>query len=535
MKKLLYPLLLVLILVSGCDFFGGNEPPVAYIDSIAPADAAAGEMISFVGHGTDADGTVVAYRWRSSIDGDLSTAASFDSSTLSGGEHIIYLKVQDNNGAWSKEAEGAVVVAGAAAGLPAIMSFAASPSSISPGGTSTLSWEVANANTVSIDGGIGSVALSGTRAVAPVATTTYTLMATNATGSVTATAQVLVSGTGAGGAAGAPIINYFTADPETVSPGGDSTLSWSVSNADTVTISTATESVMVGSSGSIIARLTATTTFTLTATNASGGVTKTAIVSVGAGGSGGAAGSPTINYFTATPEIITAGESSELSWSVSNADIAWLGAYTGSTGSEGSVNPVGTRTVSPTVTTTYILTAGGASAEVVVTVEAAGPEEHTINVPLIASESGHVISGGEVVATQLAFGDLNDNRVMRAFLSFDISGLAGVEVVRAELNFAPGVVTGTPWPNLSPMQLCEANYGARGLIPSDFNMPATLAAPAFDSKPSGPINLTSRVQSKISSAAPRFQLQCRFAHTTDSDGHGDFWWTNASLSITYLE
>ena len=87
-----------------------NTPPVAYIDSILPAESLAGEVISFDGHGTDTDGTVVAYRWRSSIDGELSSKASFETSGLSEGEHIIYIKVQDNNGAWSEEAYANLVV-----------------------------------------------------------------------------------------------------------------------------------------------------------------------------------------------------------------------------------------------------------------------------------------------------------------------------------------------------------------------------------------------------------------------------------------
>ncbi|MFC1905517.1 hypothetical protein ACFLXL_01770 [Chloroflexota bacterium] len=53
----------------------------------------------FVGLGTDADGRVVAYQWRSSIGGDLSTEPQFDAE-LDAGNHIIYFKVQDNNGAW---------------------------------------------------------------------------------------------------------------------------------------------------------------------------------------------------------------------------------------------------------------------------------------------------------------------------------------------------------------------------------------------------------------------------------------------------
>jgi hypothetical protein len=76
----------------------------------------------------------------------------------------------------------------------AIIYFNAEPSTISPGGISTLSWSVTGANTITIDHGIGSVALSGTRAVSPAAGTVYTLFASTATGSVMATTQVIVTG-----------------------------------------------------------------------------------------------------------------------------------------------------------------------------------------------------------------------------------------------------------------------------------------------------------------------------------------------------
>jgi hypothetical protein len=76
---------------------------------------------------------------------------------------------------------------------PTIDSFYASPGSISSGGSSTLSWSVSGATTVSLDQGIGNVALTGTRVVSPSTTTTYTLTATNDAGSVTATAQVMVT------------------------------------------------------------------------------------------------------------------------------------------------------------------------------------------------------------------------------------------------------------------------------------------------------------------------------------------------------
>ncbi|MBE0426200.1 MAG: putative Ig domain-containing protein [Nitrospirae bacterium] len=81
----------------------GNTPPTAYIDSISPNPALPGETVSFAGHGTDIDGTITAYNWRSSIDGVLSTSATFSTSSLSEGIHIIYFNVQDDQDAWSPE------------------------------------------------------------------------------------------------------------------------------------------------------------------------------------------------------------------------------------------------------------------------------------------------------------------------------------------------------------------------------------------------------------------------------------------------
>ena len=82
-----------------------NNPPTAYIDSINPNPATEGNPVTFTGHGTDPDAgdTITGYNWRSSIDGQLSTATSFSDSTLTVGTHTIYFKVKDNHDAWSTE------------------------------------------------------------------------------------------------------------------------------------------------------------------------------------------------------------------------------------------------------------------------------------------------------------------------------------------------------------------------------------------------------------------------------------------------
>jgi N-acetylneuraminic acid mutarotase len=87
-----------------------NVAPTASIDSISPQPATRGDSISFTGHGTDSDGTVAAYKWRSSLNGTLSSAASFSTSTLVVGTHTIYFSVKDNLGGWAAEAVATVTV-----------------------------------------------------------------------------------------------------------------------------------------------------------------------------------------------------------------------------------------------------------------------------------------------------------------------------------------------------------------------------------------------------------------------------------------
>jgi len=76
---------------------------------------------------------------------------------------------------------------------PVINSFTADPLTIIAGGSSTLSWDVSDATSVSINHEVGSsLDLISSATVSPTATTTYTLTATNDEGTVTASVQVTV-------------------------------------------------------------------------------------------------------------------------------------------------------------------------------------------------------------------------------------------------------------------------------------------------------------------------------------------------------
>ena len=100
----------------------------------------------------------------------------------------------------------------------------ANPPSISAGQPSTLSWSSVNADTVSIDPGIGAVAKTGSVSVNPTQTTTYVVTATGGGASASCSITVTVGAL--------PVISSFTATPSSINAGQSSTLQWSVQNAD---------------------------------------------------------------------------------------------------------------------------------------------------------------------------------------------------------------------------------------------------------------------------------------------------------------
>lgn len=78
---------------------------------------------------------------------------------------------------------------------PTISTFTASPQSLPlGGGPVTLEWSVSGATTITLDQGVGAVSSTSTT-VHPIASTTWTLTAANALGSVTKTASVTVATT----------------------------------------------------------------------------------------------------------------------------------------------------------------------------------------------------------------------------------------------------------------------------------------------------------------------------------------------------
>jgi hypothetical protein len=167
-------------------------------------------------------------------------------------------------------------VATVPAQAPVISSFTASSASVTAGSPVTLSWTTSGATAVSISPSVGSVALSGSTTGTPTATTIYTLTATNSSGSVSATVPVTVAAAGPS----LPAITSFTAAPNSVAAGQAANLSWAVTGATSIAISPGGFTASAAS-GTTTVSPTATTIYTLTATNTAGAVAAQATLTVG--------------------------------------------------------------------------------------------------------------------------------------------------------------------------------------------------------------------------------------------------------------
>ncbi len=193
---------------------------------------------------------------------------------------------------------------------PYISFFTASPANISAGSCTSLSWLISGASSARVIPG-GSVSSSGSAQSCPGSTTTYTLITSNSAGSVQRTLTVYVSAPAPAAVpvtpippapaatpaptpaptptpapiatpaptppATKPVINSFTASPASVAAGSCSSLGWSTTGATSATVN---PGGAVSVNGSAQACPAGTTTYTLTATNAAGSVTRPVSVTI---------------------------------------------------------------------------------------------------------------------------------------------------------------------------------------------------------------------------------------------------------------
>jgi phospholipase C len=224
----------------------GSAPTMSL--SISPGVVAAGQSTTLTWASTNSTSVTIS----PSVLGDDVTSVALSGSTAI---------VPSATTTYTAKATGAGGITASASATINILgvTLVATPATIGPGQTATLSWTSSNAATLSIDQGIGAVNVpSGSLSVSPAATTIYSITVTNGTATATATATV-----------NAPLAVTLKANPANIAPGGQSTLTWASTGAVSVSIDQGVPPI-TGASGSVSVSPTQNTIYTVTATDAQG-------------------------------------------------------------------------------------------------------------------------------------------------------------------------------------------------------------------------------------------------------------------------
>ncbi len=221
------------------------------------------------------------------------------------------------------------------------VALTADSTTLTPGASTTLRWSASDADRV-VASSFGAVAVSGSLTIAPSVTTTYTLTVAGQGGQHSASVTVTVTAIPPPPAA--PTV-AITADSTGLVLGAGTTLRWSASNAAGVVSS---NFGAAGVNGTLTITPASTTTYMLTVSGAGGQASAGVTVTVYP--------PPTLTL-TATNTTITAGESTTLRWSSTNADTVVSSCF-------GAATVNGTLLVSPTSSTNYTLTVAGPGGQV---------------------------------------------------------------------------------------------------------------------------------------------------------------------------
>ncbi|MFO0723743.1 MAG: DVUA0089 family protein [Myxococcota bacterium] len=229
-----------------------------------------------------------------------------------------------------------------------IISFSAAPTTLAPGASATLSWEVERSTQIKVEvmGGAVLVNNADPKASLPVQpsdTTTYVLTAQGPGGPATSMATVSIGKL--------PTITDFTAMPAEVTAGATSMLSWHTDSATGVRILDQAGNELhtaPDAAGTFGVSPTATTEYTLEAHNDIGAVTSRTTVRVTG------ADRPTINSFSADPTMVLGSGDVTIQWMTTMADTVTLSADSGAVaGFPGG--PSGSFVINVSTTTNFVL------------------------------------------------------------------------------------------------------------------------------------------------------------------------------------
>jgi hypothetical protein len=196
-------------IVSGGQFAGQTIPVVKTVTEVYPRCMGTGGIVT-----------------PASVPAKYVGSKQFSTASLANGTYTVYVKVTDDYDETNTRPVSFIVDHG----NPPTVNLSASPTSVSSGGSSTLSWSTSGSPTscTASGGWSGSKSVSGgSQAISNITgNTTYTITCSNSAGSDGDSATVTVSG------GTAPTV-ILSADPTSIDSGGSSTLTWTTSGSPT--------------------------------------------------------------------------------------------------------------------------------------------------------------------------------------------------------------------------------------------------------------------------------------------------------------
>ncbi len=238
-----------------------------------------------------------------------------------------------------------------------VNSFSAAQSTITSGGSTTVSWTTSGCDTVSITPAQNpdNRPPSGSVSTGPLSqTTTFTVVGRTSYGysSQPRSVTITVSNGGGSSTGGVCVPTDFTTTLTHVAYGQGTTLHWDSQNCDSAAIHPAAYPGDRPPYGSIFTgAIYATTEFSLTVYDAAGHIGGQRFLTVYVDGNGSNDSQCTINSFDADDTSIDHGDSTDLTWNTTGCDYVTL------TDVSGELSPDGNHSVHPSSTKTYTLKA----------------------------------------------------------------------------------------------------------------------------------------------------------------------------------
>jgi hypothetical protein len=173
-----------------------------------------------------------------------------------------------------------------------------------------------------------------------------------------------------------------------------------------------------------------------------------------------------------------------------------------------------------------------------VSVTASLPEK-TVTLTLLPNESGTVDSTGDKDNSKLIAGDSDKDIGYRAFFSFDISQLKGMDIKDAKLTFTTGDVDPGTFSKeeagLGGLRLYRVS-GEQGQLPDYDTQRVEVQSIMWE--PPTVIDVTTEVKSPLLTPAfsVHVQFEASFQNKTDGDHSRDYIrWSGATLTVSYVE